>query len=187
MASSKVFVLLFVVIFVGFVCLLVSLRQSRSLRPLYQDDDDDDNSNATDVLIDFSKSYRTSCPSCPARSLRDHICDPQSFVVICSLVRVAGRSGTSDTLHIIHLISQLKQFPDITQSTIVSGSSIVSRRVGDSCGIHLSHGQQYVLTGRVDNNGVAVVTSCDVAMDWNAMPRPKQQSFFTFFSPILRC
>lgn len=185
MAAPKVFVLIFVVIFVSFICLLVWLRQSRGVKPVYEDDDD--NSNVTDSLVDLSKLYRATCPSCPARSLRDHVCDPKSFVVICSVTRLSGKSGPADRVYTVRLISQLKHFPDVTSSSIMSDSSIITRATDDTCDVNLIPGQEYVLTGRIDSRGLASVSTCDVAINWNLMPRPKQLSFFAYFSPFLRC
>ena len=194
MAASQVFPVIFVVIFVGFICLLVSLRQSQSEKPEYDDTDDDDNSNSSDVLVDLSRPYVTHCDACPRKSLRDHFCDTESFVIICSVVTdVTGTSGPRnkiqrrDRMYLIQVISQLKQFPDVNSSSIGRRSSIVYQGRDDSCARRLKSSRQYVLTGRINENGMAVVTPCEVAINWSALTLEKQHSLFRFFSPHLRC
>lgn len=189
MAASQVFVVVLVVIFVGFICLLVSLRQSHSVKPEYDDDDDDDNSNITDVLVDLSKPYVTPwrCDPCPLTSLRDKFCDPESFVVLCAVTGLTSSYGRRNQLFTIKLVSRLKQFPDVNESSIVTDSSILLRVLYDFCSANLFPGRHYILTGRLNRSGMAVVTSCDVAIDLNAISHEKQQSLFGFFQPVLRC
>lgn len=187
MAGSHVFIVVLVVIFVGFICMLVSLRQSQSEKPEYDDDDDDDNSNSTDVLVDLSKPYITSCDACPLRSLRDMFCDPESFVVVCGVSNVAGSYWRRDRMYIIKLRSQLKQFPDVNSSSIGKESSILHHILHDSCTSYLRSGRDYLLTGRINGSGLATITPCDVAIDWGALPYDNRHSLFSFFSPRLRC
>lgn len=191
MAASQVFALLLVLIFIGFIGLLVSLRQSQSIKPEYDDDDDDDNSNSTDIVVDLSKPFMTRCHACPLKSLRDLFCHNESFVVICRIADVTSirqqASGPSDWIYAIQLISQLKQFPDVNSSSIGTQSQIGTSLKDDSCDHFLKPGRSYILTGRIMTSGLAVVSSCDVVIDWSAIPVEKQRSLFTFFSPRLRC
>lgn len=191
MAASQVFLVIFVVIFLGFISLLVSMRQAQTVKPEYDDTDDDDNTNDTDIMVEISRPYDSHCKDCPVKSLRDIFCDPGKFAAVLSINSLLGAYG-KDRMYSIKLLSQLKQYPDVNTSSIgTANPSIKMNAFPVSCEpVTLKMDRDYILTGRIEtkeSTGVALVDTCDILIDWTSLRIHRKRSLFSFFSPKLRC
>jgi hypothetical protein len=195
--GRRVIVVIFIGIFVGFICLLVffNSKSVTSSKPHLEDG----NVTHTDWLLDLS-STPNDCPSCSQTTTIKHLfCDTERNVFIFRVTDLSDSSNDSDredvlTAYQVSRISELKQFPDVRNTSLEK--NIVYSRAGVQCEQKLEKGVEYLVTAKLEdlseeitkNRKVRsfVISFCDVVIDWSSLSMPEKHAYFNFFTP-LRC
>ena len=178
MALSKIVVVAFIVIFIGFISLLVAFNVHTSHKKIGEFDDDHENETHVDYLLDLSNTIKNPCPLCPQDTMRDLFCNVSKFALIMRITDIS-----TDPPFLVEKWSQLKKEPEVIGNYIYLDPSFNEME----CSIELKPDTVYLVTGYISSNEEPFITPCDAIIDWSALPRPMKLAYFNFFSPVLQC
>ena len=179
MAFSKVVVVAFVIIFLGFVGLLVLLKIHTSNDQLADDFEQEiSHDPSIDYLFDTVNILEVPCSACPPTSLRQLFCNQSKFALV---VHVTDLS-IDPPLMVIEEWSQLKRFPHI------SGDQLhIEQSDSEECQVAPQHDKVYLVTGYIGEDDEPYVSPCDALIEWSSLSVHLKHAYFNFFSPVLRC
>lgn len=197
--GRKVIVVIFIAIFVGFICLLVffNSKTSSATTPKIEDG----NITHTDWLLDLS-SLSSDCPICPEVTVRQYFCNPNNNVFVFRVIDVYDSSDDSKnretgtlSAYQVSRLSEFKRFPDV-QNTSIELDIMYSRSTVD-CTQKLEKGTEYLVTAKLEDLSQEIVKNrlvksfvisvCDVVIDWSSLSMPEKHAYYNFFTPKLSC
>lgn len=176
MALSKIVVVVFVVIFIGFISLLVVFNvHSAYKRPL---EDDHENETHIDYLLDLSNPIDNPCPICSPVTLRDLFCNVSKFALIMRITDIS-----TEPPFLVEKWSQLKKEPQVIGNYIYLDSTFNEV----DCAAEFKPDTVYLVTGYISSMQEPFISPCDAIIDWSSLSRPVKHAYFNFFSPSLQC
>lgn len=176
MALSKIVVVVFVVIFIGFISLLVVFNVHTSYkRP--SEIDDNENETHIDYLLDLSNPIFNPCSKCQPVTLRDLFCNETKFALIIRITDI-----TSEPPFLVEKWSELKKQPDVKGNLVH-----LDPYEEEECQLKFKTDTVYLVTGHIDSNGYPCVSACDAVIEWSSLSRFVKHAYFNFFSPKLQC
>lgn len=195
MGSKAVLIIVFTSLFLGLLAMLVCLS-------LYAyDEDDHKNKNKahrepTTVVSDLRKNsarhedsawtslVNSSCPFCTSKTQRDLMCEPNRFVAVIAIDAIADSNELDLQLFTVRTQWRFKDIPYLVESLSSNVIAVrTSKAPDDVCDVVLEKGREYLITGTIDKDEqLAVISSCDLLVDWSAMSFVRRHSYVGWFS-----
>ena len=182
MSSKVVVIVVFVALFLSLVALLVclALYAYDETREKHQDTVASEHVMRYDT--NWQQQVNLSCSQCTkGTTLIGLFCDNQRFVIVADIINSIESNDIDVQLFRFSHVKILKQ---ITHLIDALTSKVIAVRTFQSpderCEPSLFDTKRYLLTGYISQNLIAVVTACDLIVDWSTLTIERQHEFASF-------
>lgn len=186
MVASKVVIVVFTILFMGFISLLLIFNIYSAVHDSTQVTDIEDQLVHQELVFDLDSKVNTSCPYCDTRSLRALSCDNETFVIVVGVNSVKTDASTGKHLYFMRITAEMKSIPRMWESlSRMVVQTETANQENDGCLVQLVQGREYLVTGSLDpTSQIPTLSSCDYILDWSRLQTTNRHRIFAAFNSM---
>lgn len=188
MVTSKIVIVLFTILFMGFISLLLIFNIYSAVHDSTQVSEIENELVHQELIFDMDSSINNECSLCRNQTLRTLVCSNETFAIVLGVYSVRSASDNGKQVYNIRVTAEMKAVPLLWESlsrSIIENESIAPHNA--NCTISMKRGREYLVTGSLDVNSLMPkISSCDYIVDWSKLQTANRHRIFAAFNS-LRC
>lgn len=186
MVASKAVIVVFTLLFMGFISLLLIFNIYSTVHDSTQVTEIENELVHQELVFDLDSIVNNTCSFCKTRSLRALACLNETFVIVVGVHSVRVDPSTDKNLYFMTITAEMKPIPLMWESLsrmVVQTESMNSQN--ESCSVQLVQGREYLVTGTLDpTTRMPTLSSCDYILDWSRLQKTNRHRIFAAFNSL---
>lgn len=186
MVASKIVIVIFTILFMGFISLLLIFNIYSAVHDSTQVSEIENELVHQKLIFNMNSNVNNSCTFCKTQTLRTLVCSNDTFAIVIGVYSINNVSDNGKQIYFIRVTAEMKSIPLLWES--LSRSMIETKLISptsENCTISLERGREYLVTGSLDVDSLMPkISPCDYIVDWSELQTSNRHRIFAAFNSL---